>query len=250
MTDPPSPTGAAEYAGHLPELAALGGYFALSVDTEDRWRPLSEFLTDATIKGHVDRTRDAIAASAGCRPDRIPIRMAASSFQLGVSARLLSPVIGAALCFGAVPVLDNRSVRWLPSDGHAPQFAVTGPVWSAVSPTTSAPIIATSVVGVLTDLGARLSEVASLSARITLGNIASAANGAVTVLALSRPHLEEPGRELVRALLDTQPLIGTGSFVDGQFRRRSCCLYYQAPGAGLCGDCLLIPAGAHPNAAG
>lgn len=237
MTDVPPPT----RASHLADLSELGGYFALPVQPASESRCLSEFFEDAVLTGYVHRTRAAIAASADCPPDRIPVRMAASSFQLGVAARLLSPVIGGALCLGAVPLLDRESVRWLPTDGHAPQFAVADPAWQTVEAGTSAEVIAASVIPVLTELGARLNTLVSLSARITLGNLTSATNGAVTVLALSRPQLERPGRELVGALLASGPLRGTGSFVAGMFRRQSCCLYYQAPRSGLCGDCVLVP---------
>jgi len=237
MTDVPSPA----RADFLAELSALGGYFALPTQAGTQSLCLSEFFADAVLTGFVDRTRAAFAASADCAPDQIPIRMAASSFQLAVAARLLSPVIGGALCFGAVPVLDHESLRWTPSDGHAAQFAVPDPAWRTVDPTTSAQVIAESVIPVLTELGTRLNTLVSLSPRITLGNLTSAANGAVTVLALSRPQLEASGRALVRALLASGPLRGTGTFVEGRFRRQSCCLYYQAPRSGLCGDCVLVP---------
>lgn len=235
MTDSPAPTA----AGYLAELAALGGYFGLAVDTAGEGRCLPEFFTDAVIGDQVRRTRAAIAESVGCGRGEIPLRMAASSFQLGVAARLLSPAIGATLCLGAVPVLDHRSLRWIPADGHAPRFAVAEPTWIPADAIRSAQLIATTVIGVLTELGSRLQTLMALSPRVTLGNLSSAANGAVTVLAMSRPELEASGRALVRALLDIEPLAGTGTFVGGRFRRNSCCLYYQAPQAGLCGDCVL-----------
>lgn len=237
MTEVPS----AAHPGYLAELRALGGYFVLPGPPGAETHCLAEFFTGAVLTGHVNRTRDAIAASADCPPEEIPVRVAASAFQLSVAARLLSPVIGGALCFGAVPILDRESLRWTPTQGHAPQFAVPDPSWQTVDPATSAQVITASVVPVLTDLGARLNSLVSLSPRITLGNLTSAANGAVTVLALSRPQLEASGRTLVRALLASGPLHGTGSFVEGRFRRQSCCLYYQAPRSGLCGDCVLLP---------
>jgi FhuF 2Fe-2S C-terminal domain len=239
MTDKPQPTEAPDSARHLAELSTLGGYFALPAATPAQWQHLSTLFTDTVITDHVDRTREAIASSAACPAEQIPIRMAASSFQLGVAARLLSPAIGGALSLGAVPVLDAQTLRWAPSGGHAPLFAVAATTWNPVRSTTSAQVIATSVLPVLTGLGDRLNALVALSPRITLGNLTSAANGAVTVLALSRPHLEYAGRALVRALLAIEPLTATGSFVGGRFRRRSCCLYYQAPESGLCGDCVL-----------
>lgn len=245
MTDMPPPSDGADRATHLAELATLGGYFTLPTDSAGQSRCLSELFTDESIRDHIDRTRAAIATSTGCATDRIPVRMAASSFQLGVAARLLSPAIGSALCLATIPVLDQRSVRWLPADGHAPQFTVTETDWIPVTAATSARVISESVIPVLTDLGARLDTLVSLSPRITLGNLTSAANGAVTVLAMSRPRLEIAGRALVGALLGTEALTGTGSFPDGRFRRNSCCLFYQAPQSGLCGDCVLTPETAH-----
>lgn len=239
MTHTPQPVGAPDRARYLAELSTLGGYFALTSVNGHQWQCISTLFTDVVLTDHVDRTRAAIAASAGCPSAQIPIRMAASSFQLGVAARLLSPVIGGALSLGAVPILDAQTVRWAPSGGHAPQFAVAETAWTPVRSTTAAQVIMASVLPVLIELGDRLNALVALSPRITLGNLTSAANGAVTVLAMSRPHLDSPGRALVRALLAIEPLTGTGAFVGGRFRRRSCCLYYQAPESGLCGDCVL-----------
>ncbi len=231
-------------AGYLAELAGLGEFFALGVADGDEWHSLAELYSDEELAAYVDRTRTAMAVSAGCAVERVPVRVAASSFQLSVAARLLSPAIGSALCLGVVPVLDLGSVRWRPSTGHTPRFAVDGPDWvEATEEHAAADIIAVSALAVLTVLGARLDALSSLSSQITLGNLSSAANGAVTVLAMSRPALRTPGRALIRALLDTAPLSGTGFFAGDQFHRRSCCLYYQAPNSGLCGDCVLaLPA--------
>lgn len=232
--------GAPDGAG-LADLAGFGEYFALPVlsdtvpDTE--WHALASLFTDAALTDHVRRTHTAMATAAGCAPEELPLRVAASSFQLGVAARLLSPVIGAALCFGAIPVLDRRSVYWQPTHGHTPRFAVAGPRWVG---TGSADVIAATVVPALAELGGHLDRLFALSTRVTLGNLASAANGAVTVLGMTRPALLAPGRALVRALVAAGPLAGTGSFTGDRFTRRSCCLYYQAPRSGLCGDCVLV----------
>jgi hypothetical protein len=244
-----APAGRDDGAGYLAELAELGEYFALPVHNGDEWLPLPELFADATLSDHVQRTRLAIAAATGRPSGQIPLRVAASSFQLGVAARLLSPVIGSAVCFGVVPVLDERSVRWQPSGTHTPRFAIAGAVWTSTPDLPAAArVIAASAVSALTSLGATLSVLTSLSARITSGNITSAANGAVTVLGLSRPDRVMRGRALVRALLDTAALTGTGGFRDGHFVRRSCCLYYQVPQSGLCGDCVLaVPTASHPG---
>ncbi|MCX2712025.1 (2Fe-2S)-binding protein [Mycolicibacterium sp. J2] len=224
----------------LAQLAALGEYFALpvlaNVDPDTEWQCLPALFTDATLTDHVRRTHAAMTAAAECSPQRIPVRVAASSFQLGVAARLLSPVIGAALCLGAVPLLDLYSVRWCPSHGHTPRFAVTGPEWAG---TNSAGTISATVVSALLALGDHLDRLFALSTQVSRGNIASAANGAVTVLGMTRPDLLVSGRALIQELVHTGALAGTGSFIGDRFTRRSCCLYYQVPRSGLCGDCVL-----------
>ncbi|MZE70246.1 (2Fe-2S)-binding protein, partial [Streptomyces sp. SID5789] len=42
---------------------------------------------------------------------------------------------------------------------------------------------------------------------------------------------------LTAGLLAHPLLTGTGTLTGTAFRRRSCCLYYRVPGAGVCGDC-------------
>jgi len=48
------------------------------------------------------------------------------------------------------------------------------------------------------------------------------------------------------ALLDHGPLRTSGEWIlhrhEVRFTRRSCCLYYRLPGAGMCADCALLPA--------
>lgn len=239
MTDTPVPS---DGLALLSAISALGGYFAIPADGADDGAHLASLLAPATLTRFVDRTRSAIAASTACDPDRIPRRLAASSFQLNVVSRLISPVLGAAVLGGAVPLFTPETVRWRATEAHSPDFATTDVVCaSAPTPSRAAGLIAdsllTTVVGPLNEA---LRTTASLSRRVSWGNTISAANGAVTVLAMSRPHLEPSGRALIRALLAIGPLRDTGVFVDGtRFVRHSCCLFYQAPAAGVCGDCVL-----------
>ena len=229
----------------LLQTAEIGEYFALTGADRGDWRAIPALFDEATLIDFVERTRTAIAASARCDRDDISVRMAASSFQLGVAARLLSPPIGAASCFGAVPVINERSLVWQPTSSHRPEFAGTDLDWVRVStPERAAELIASSICdGVLRVLNDKLRDLMSLSSQVSWGNVISAANGAVTVLAMSRPERERAGRDVVRALLNTEPLRGTGEFSHGRFQRRSCCLFYQAPGSGLCGDCVLTVSG-------
>lgn len=230
--------GAALLAG----TAALGGYFAIEAWDDGRGDELAALVSDeATVRQFVDRTRSAVAASTGCDPSRIPLRMAASSFQLNVVARIVSPAVGAAALYGVVPVFTRKSVRWEATDHHSPRFGTTGLDWvDAPTPVRAAELISKSLLtNVVGQLNETLRATASLSARVSWGNTISAANGAVTVMALSRPDLEPAGRAVVRALLDTETLTDTGHFVGERFVRHSCCLFYQAPNSGLCQDCVL-----------
>ncbi|MBU9763785.1 (2Fe-2S)-binding protein [Mycobacterium sp. TNTM28] len=52
-------------------------------------------------------------------------------------------------------------------------------------------------------------------------------------------HRRVAGRDLVAALIATDLLSGTADVVGQRFRRRNCCLFYQFPGGGYCGDCAL-----------
>ncbi|MDV3127464.1 (2Fe-2S)-binding protein [Mycobacterium sp. 21AC1] len=229
----------------LAKTAELGEYFALSTPDDGEWQELSLLFDDAAVVDFVDRTRNAIAASTRCAPGSIPVKLAASSFQLGISARLLSPVVGAATCFGTVPLLNRQSLTWQPTSKHFPRFAITDVHWvEAPTPSQAAALIAGSLLtGVLGPLNAKLRSLTSLSSQVAWGNVISAANGAVTVVSMSQPQHESAGRALVRALMEIEPLIGTGSFAHGRFVRRSCCLFYQAPRGGLCGDCVLAVSG-------
>jgi hypothetical protein len=227
------------------QTAELGEYFTLPNAEDHGWRPLPRLFDDAILLDYVDRTRNAIATSSQCGPADIPVKVAASSFQLGIAARLLSPLVGAASCFGAVPMLNDGSLVWQPTSRHHPQFAEKHLNWVAASTPAEAAglIIASAINGALSPLNDRLKVLVSLSPQVTWGNVISAVNGAVTVLAMSRPQDESAGRAVVQALLRAGPLVDTGDFVRGAFVRRSCCLFYQAPRSGLCGDCVLAVSG-------
>lgn len=243
MTTPGDPV----TAGPLQRIAALGGYFAMPVlpdpaagDPGRRWRGFRELLEPAVAHRFVSATRSAIAASTGCADARIDLRLAASSFHLGVAARLLSPVIGSTTCLSEVPLIGAETLLWR-ADGHSAELAVTGVDHEpALSLEHAAGVIGATILSTFFEpLHETLAAIFSLSPRVSRGNVISAANGAVTVLAMSQPRFEARGRTLVRALLDTPALAGSGEFRDGQFVRNSCCLFYRAPGAGLCGDCVL-----------
>jgi hypothetical protein len=223
-------------------VGELGEYFGLTAAAGPTWQPMSSLLDDgAAVQDQVARTRHAIAAAANTDVAAIPVKVAASALQLSIASRLLSPAIGAATCFTAVPLLTSRCLFWRRGPGHTPELAVADVDWVEVAtPRDAANLIAESLVDdVLRRLNFALRTVAALSPQVTWGNVASAANGAVTVLSQSRPPDAGRGRALVVALIDAGPLLGAAELSGGRFRRHSCCLYYLVPGSGYCGDCVL-----------
>ena len=220
--------------------AELGEYFILPRAEGSQWRSHSDLLSGPNLISFVDLTRTAIANSCQCDLDQISLRVAASAFQLGIASRVLSPLIGTIICNNALPVIDPSNLYWR-SAGHHPTFSVGDTTLLEVHSTEHAAQALSDYIlkPIVAPLNDGLRTLASLSPKVAWGNVVSAANGAVTVLSMSRPHLQQAGRDLVRALTETQALSGTGAFNHGAFRRRSCCLFYQVPGSGLCGDCVL-----------
>lgn len=224
-------------------VAELGEFFALPVADGDSWLPIATLLNDAaTMREYTRRARSAIAASMRVGVADVPVKAAASSVHLSIVARLLSPVVGAATCLPTFPLLTAKTLFWQRTSSHRPALGAAGAMCATViGPRQSADAIADSVVhNVLRPLNETMRLAAALSPRVLWGNVASAANGAVTVLALSRPGDEPRGRALVAALIATDQLREAAQIHDGQFLRRNCCLFYQVPGAGYCGDCVLL----------
>lgn len=226
----------------LGSVARLGEFFALP-PADDSWLPITGLVTDAaTLRDYAARTRSAIAAGFPVEESRIPHRAAASSLHLAIAARLLSPVVGAAACFDAIPLLTSKSLFWQRSSNHRPTLGAAGVEWVSVGdPGGAARAITDSLIlEVVGPFNETMRRATSLSPQVMWGNIASAANGAVTALTRLRPSAQRRGREVVRGLLVDDPLAGAAEFVDDRFVRRNCCLFYQVPGGGYCSDCVLV----------
>jgi ferric iron reductase protein FhuF len=82
----------------------------------------------------------------------------------------------------------------------------------------------------------------AVSRQVLWGNVASAVNGAATMIAAARPELTGAAAEAATSMLDYPALARTyqGRPLTG-FRRRNCCLIYRlSPAApAYCGDCVL-----------
>lgn len=223
----------------LAVTAQAGPFFRLGVigDSPARgWLPVAE-LTRASLTAMADDTARELGTTEP--------RVAASIVHLGLAARLWSPVLGCGLLRGVVPDLRSLVISLGPP-AHLGLAEVAG--WAAQSPGQIAALGADVVSTQLTALADALPV--ALPAGLLRGNSASAMAGTLGILVRHDRALALPAAELAAALLQTGALHGTGILTLSPavpadtlaFRRRSCCLYYRVPGAGLCGDCCLTRA--------
>ncbi|MEV5433487.1 (2Fe-2S)-binding protein [Streptomyces sp. NPDC052701] len=209
---------AGEPPGRLPALTRV--YDAAAPDVQP------DFLT-SRVRG--------VATALGTREARV----AASVAHLGLAARLWSVALGCAALHGRVPDLDARLLRWDP-DGSAPDD-----LWLSAFrplPGDAATVARTVLHGHLEPLAAALRARHRLAPGLLRGNAASALAGAAGQLerwarAHGRTDAAARARSLTAELLSHPLLEGAGTLTGTAFRRRSCCLYYRVPGAGVCGDC-------------
>jgi hypothetical protein len=232
----------------LAGLAALGPFFALETHQPGSplrgpWQPLSQLLgSPAALAVRIGQVRDALARAAGRPPTVVEFRVAASVAQLGLCARLISPVLGAEVLGGALRI-EVAQARWVPSLGGPFRLSVPG---TALTPGSDAepasagwPVL---LDGPLSQLASAVQPMA-VSPRVLWGNVASAVNGAAAMIAAARPDLAAGARATAAAMLLSPATAGAYTGHPGPgFRRRSCCLIYRlarsAP-ASYCGDCIL-----------
>jgi hypothetical protein len=227
----------------LADLAALGPYFAVDVHrpgspVRPPWQPLGELTgSPGALAGRIGEVRERLATAAGCPAAAVEFRVAASIAQLGLCARLLSPALGAAAAGRALSV-EVAQARWVPALGGpfrlslAEEAMAAGPGAAATAALLAGPV--TQIV--------RAVEAMAVSPRVLWGNVASAVNGAATMIAAARPDLAGRAAEAAAALLGHPDLAGTyqGRPLEG-FRRRNCCLIYRLSPErpAYCGDCVL-----------
>ncbi len=251
------PAEPAAAASALARAAEAGPYFALQVwpsgshRPASPWRPLAEFVSGPAVAAErVAHARGVLARDAGVEPSAVAERVAASAVFLGLSAQLVSPVLGAAVLGGVVPELSVAGLWWQPADSGPWPLAARPPGGTAVGELATAgqlhaaaSVLSDGIRRLAAPLEAAFGDPFRLSPRVLRGNVASALAGAAAVLAWAFPQRAGVAGRLAAEVLAVGSLRGTGRFVpDGtgqRFVRRSCCLYYRVPGAGLCGDCVL-----------
>ena len=253
-------TGESAAARLRADLAALGPYFAVDVHRpgaplRSPWQPLGELIgSPDALAARSGEVRGRLAAAASCPAADVEFRVAASIAQLGLCARLLSPALGAAALGQALSV-DTAQARWVPALGGP--FRLSLPASTAEASTAEASTAEASTAEASTAAGTaaigellagpvaqivRVVEAMAVSPQVLWGNVASAVNGAATMIAAARPHLTDAAAEAAAAILTYPALTGTyqGRPLAG-FRRGNCCLIYRLSPErpAYCGDCVL-----------
>jgi hypothetical protein len=221
----------------LEKAAALGPYFVWEPWTADAgWRPWTE-LADAEVAAEqVEAARATLIHRFGLPEEDVPARVVASVTLLGWAARVMSPLLGAAVTAGGVPAPDPAELWWKPAAGGPLPLAYGGTRVLPAGPE----VLASAVTALLGPLLATFRRRYALAPELMAGNVASALAGAAGMISGER------AASLVADTLEEPPLHGSGTLVRPDperarwfFVRTTCCLYYRLPGGGKCGDCVL-----------
>lgn len=224
----------------LAGVGELGPFFRVQARPEPGWTSWAALCADHEVL----RRRAAEVHGVLAAPIGLPLiapAVVASVTHLGLVARLLAPVLGAAVLYDVLPVAPAAGVRMHLSGANPLPMALD----VAAAVTVAAPAdLATALhrhwlTPAVEPLTRAVRASWSVSPRVLGGNVASAIAGALRMVATARPELTRRTEVLLDALLEG-PLTGRGGRrEDGSFQRRSCCLFYRLPGAGTCADCVL-----------
>jgi hypothetical protein len=239
------------------ELAALGLFFAVSrhlagTTAVPPWWPISElFSPSEPLRMRIASVRAALAARGNLAIDQVEPRVAASTLQLGLAARLVSPALGAAVLRRPLD-LRPGGLWWQEVTGGPVPLSVPVPPGDGSrdldrdpggSPGPAADdwdqVLFDEVVAPVTEAIARLVPV---SGRVLWGNVASAVNAAARQVAGQRPDLAGEAWQAAVRLFAHPALRQERNPPGPAFLRSSCCLFYRlAPGdpSATCGDCVL-----------
>lgn len=225
----------------LTAAADLGPFFATAPSAEPGWAVWAELTGDsAALDQRLTEVRRGLSAGPGSRAPETSV--VASITHLGLVARLVAPVLGAALLTGTLPVAPAGSVHLRLSGSNPLPLSISSP--EAVRADRPAQLAGAFARHWLAPLIAPLSTAVRAASGVSLqvldGNVVSAVAGALRTAAEVRPGLAGRTAAVLDHLLSSGPLAGAGGRrADGSFVRRSCCLFYRLSGAGTCGDCVL-----------
>ncbi|MEV2209372.1 (2Fe-2S)-binding protein [Streptomyces sp. NPDC047970] len=230
----------------LARVGAVGPYFEIAAGERPDaagFRPLSALYGDR-------RVLEGYVAEVGRRLGSDQRRVAASTLHIGTAARLWSVALGAAVLTGRVRDLAPDRLLWRtpptgPIELWLPRPSACPPPGTAVGAPSPAALVDalhdTVMVRNLEPFARVLRREFTLSPLTLRGNAASALVGAARVLGGHAPGAGGDPVALAGALLDREPMAGEGVLDRDPlaYRRGSCCLYYRAPGGGMCGECVL-----------
>jgi hypothetical protein len=239
----------------LTDIATIGPFFHVhthhpGTPPSAPWRPMSELTNSADVlAARVDRIREALGASAGRPANQIEVRVAASAAHLGLTARILSPLLALTITTGVVPAVTLNQLYWQDELGGAFPLSISAPIEPATPPTPRTPELAAAfseqvLDGPITAINDVVCATRPVSNLIMWGNVASAVVSAGTLITKQRPFSAGTIAAVTEALFQQPPLRGTGN-VGPPFRRRSCCLIYRIASptpTAICGDCPLVNA--------
>ncbi len=238
------------------QLAELGPFFGLSAQhSGPGWQDLASLLRDPAELSRKVRLAEA-AICTEIERESVRRRVAASTVQLSLVARVASPMIAGAVLGGVVLQLDLSQSFWRDVPGEVMSVAVPRLVaqrpesLSDLAASIDEQLIDTAIVPLI----ATTRAVARISARVLWSNVSSAIAGATAVLVSHLPNASGEAYEVARAVLALPRLRGTGGYEPpdethgpGEFRRRSCCLVYRVPSMSVCRDCVLVSASGASN---
>jgi hypothetical protein len=226
------------------DLAAeVGPFFVIGRWIPDAgWRPLTELVErqDVLVE-RVAAARAMLAERSRVEVDEIEERATASIVFLGLAARLVSPAFACAALADRVPDLRLDALWWQPTVGGPWPLARSGATGSEPAGEFADDLDARVLRAIVAPVLEAFGRTFALSPQVLWGNVASSLAGALTMLRTARPDRADAATQLVAELLEHGTLAGTGDLDPAapSFVRRSCCLFYRVPGAGICGDCVL-----------
>lgn len=229
-------------------LATFGPFFATATHVRPPvapWQPMSRLITEpAALAARMSQVRTALAASGPA--SGVEDRVVASVTQLGLTSRLVAPLLGLAVLGGTDPVVDLDDVFWRAELGGPFPLSLPANLLRAdPAPSDDAPLHALLEGPVRALVDATL-EQAVVSPRVLWGNVTSTVHAAGAMIRDARPDLAARATAVTDSVL-AHPLVRDGYDTrHGTFRRRTCCLMYRlAPAAtrprALCVDCVLDP---------
>ena len=240
----------------LQAVGAIGDFFTL-----DRpglgGVPLSQLVDSPDVyASRIGATRHALARLLDRNPDELPRRAVASLVFLGISARLVAPTLAAAAVDRLVPrlLLEDVTAAEL-ADGRLVLRLTRFHDLSHGATTSISELVALIgqqlIEGQIGRLVHAFSTRDALHPRLLWGNVASTVASAAKLINQHHPRQSDATVITARLILDRPPLAHCGHLTHDSsgihYHRVSCCLYYQFPDAGTCGDCPLADSRLSPT---